>query len=212
LVIRFIEHFNVTTSKCSAIVNSHPPQFTARRTTSSQSAVSSPVDVPLLPGSRPRRLATISHQPPTFITKSKLVPNTHVGPLSDFYYCQTVSSLLICGALSDKRTDLSFTTAAGSRQRSPSPVGVPHQFLCLQLLDMDGTENTSSNSFSIVVVQLLPWEHICLRKSYLVTAFVYLLNSRSLASNESVCSNIQILLDKTDRLNENKRYPILIRS
>jgi hypothetical protein len=35
---------------------------------SSQSAVSSPVDVPLHPGSRPRRLVAISHQPPTLVT------------------------------------------------------------------------------------------------------------------------------------------------
>jgi hypothetical protein len=37
---------------------------------------------------------------------------------SEFYYCRTVAGLLILGALSDERTGLSFTTAAGTRQRS----------------------------------------------------------------------------------------------
>jgi hypothetical protein len=43
----------------------------------------------------------------------------------DFYYCQTVAGLLVWGALSDKRTGLSFTTAAGLRQRTHSRVRVP---------------------------------------------------------------------------------------
>jgi hypothetical protein len=45
--------------------------------------------------------------------------------LQDFYYCQTVSALLMCGALSDERTGLSFTIAAGPRQCSHSRVQVP---------------------------------------------------------------------------------------
>jgi hypothetical protein len=43
----------------------------------------------------------------------------------DFYYCQIVASLLMWGALSDERTGLSFTTAAGPRQRSHSRVRIP---------------------------------------------------------------------------------------
>jgi hypothetical protein len=39
------------------------------------------------------------------------------GLWPDFYYCQTVSGLLMCGALSDERTGLSFTIVAGPRQR-----------------------------------------------------------------------------------------------
>jgi hypothetical protein len=39
-----------------------------------------------------------------------------LGP--DFYYCQTVADLLTWGDLSDERTDLSFTIAPSSRQRS----------------------------------------------------------------------------------------------
>jgi hypothetical protein len=42
------------------------------------------------------------------------------GLRPDFYNCQTVVSLLIWGALSDERTGLSFTIAAGSRQHSHS--------------------------------------------------------------------------------------------
>jgi hypothetical protein len=40
----------------------------------------------------------------------------------DFYYCQTVAALLMWIALSDERTGLSFTMAAGPRQDSHSRV------------------------------------------------------------------------------------------
>jgi hypothetical protein len=42
------------------------------------------------------------------------------GLRPDFYYCQTVAGLLMWSALSDERMGLSFTTAAGPRQRSHS--------------------------------------------------------------------------------------------
>jgi hypothetical protein len=42
-----------------------------------------------------------------------------------FYYCQTDAGLLMWDTLSDERTGLSFTTAAGPRQRSHSRVRVP---------------------------------------------------------------------------------------
>jgi hypothetical protein len=35
------------------------------------------------------------------------------GTEPDFYYCQTVEGLLMWGTLSDERTSLSFTFAAG---------------------------------------------------------------------------------------------------
>jgi hypothetical protein len=47
------------------------------------------------------------------------------GLLPDFYYCQTVAGLLMWGAVSDERTDLSFKIAAGPRQHSLSRVRVP---------------------------------------------------------------------------------------
>jgi hypothetical protein len=40
------------------------------------------------------------------------------APRPDFYYCQTVVGLLMWGALSDERTDLSFIISASPRQRS----------------------------------------------------------------------------------------------
>jgi hypothetical protein len=40
----------------------------------------------------------------------------HVRPRPDFCYCQSVAGLLMWGALSDERTGLSFTIAAGPRQ------------------------------------------------------------------------------------------------
>jgi hypothetical protein len=47
------------------------------------------------------------------------------GPRPNFYYSQTVASLLMLDALSDGRTDLSYTVAAGPRQRSNSGARVP---------------------------------------------------------------------------------------
>jgi hypothetical protein len=47
------------------------------------------------------------------------------GLRPDFYYCQTVTSLFIRGALSDERTGLSFTIVADPRQRSHSRVRIP---------------------------------------------------------------------------------------
>jgi hypothetical protein len=47
------------------------------------------------------------------------------GLWPDFYHCQTVVGLLIWGALSDERTGLSFTVAAGCHQCSHFRVWVP---------------------------------------------------------------------------------------
>jgi hypothetical protein len=47
------------------------------------------------------------------------------GSRPDFYYCQTVAGLLMWGALSDERTGLSFTIAAGTSQRSHSLIRAP---------------------------------------------------------------------------------------
>jgi hypothetical protein len=47
------------------------------------------------------------------------------GLRPDFNYCLTVAVVLIWGVLSDKRTSLSFTLAAGPRQRNQSRVRVP---------------------------------------------------------------------------------------
>jgi hypothetical protein len=48
-----------------------------------------------------------------------------VGPTPEFSYCQTLVGLLMWGALSDERTDLSFTNVAGPRQYSHPWVRVP---------------------------------------------------------------------------------------
>jgi hypothetical protein len=47
-----------------------------------------------------------------------------LGLRQHFYYCQTVAGLLMWGAVSDERMGLSFTIAAGPRQRSHSRVRV----------------------------------------------------------------------------------------
>jgi hypothetical protein len=47
-----------------------------------------------------------------------LVSSPIWGPRPEFCYCQIVTGLLMCRALSDERTGLSLTTAAKPRQRS----------------------------------------------------------------------------------------------
>jgi hypothetical protein len=47
------------------------------------------------------------------------------APRPDFYCSQTGAGLLMWDALSDERTALSFTIAAGPRQRSHSQVRIP---------------------------------------------------------------------------------------
>jgi hypothetical protein len=55
------------------------------------------------------------------------------GRRPDFYYCQTVVGFWTCGVLSDERTGLSFTIAAGLLQRSRSRVPVPQDSLLILL-------------------------------------------------------------------------------
>jgi hypothetical protein len=51
---------------------------------------------------------------------------THVlGPIPDFCYSKTVAGLLMWGVICDERMGLSFTIAAGPRQRSHSRDRVP---------------------------------------------------------------------------------------
>jgi hypothetical protein len=57
-----------------------------------------------------------------------MVSSTHLGPKTRLScYSPTVAGLLMLGALSDERTGLSFTIAAGPRQRSYSRVWDPRE-------------------------------------------------------------------------------------
>jgi hypothetical protein len=79
------------------------------------------------PGSSPNPLKTESESYVTTDGQSASLSWNKVpiwGLQPDFYYCQTVTGLLMWGALSDERTGLSFTTA-GPRQRSHSRARVP---------------------------------------------------------------------------------------
>jgi hypothetical protein len=125
----------------------------------------------------------------------------------DFYHCQTDAGLLMWGALSDERTDLSFTVAAGLRQISHSRVRVlrdsrPYFTLsdprllfsslpnCSSCTDYKISTLTEYKTPSSVAVHFLPWEHVCLRSHYSVTALVYLLIWWSLPSNRSTYCSI----------------------
>jgi hypothetical protein len=59
------------------------------------------------------------------VGQSVFVWSTHLGHTTRFYYCQRVAGLLMWGTLSEERTGLPFTIAAGPRQRSHSSVWVP---------------------------------------------------------------------------------------
>jgi hypothetical protein len=61
------------------------------------------------------------------VGQSVLVSSPHLGPKKNCYYCQTFTGLLMWGGLSDERTGLSFTVAAGPRQSSHSLVRVLSQ-------------------------------------------------------------------------------------
>jgi hypothetical protein len=58
------------------------------------------------------------------VGQSVLVSSTHLGLTTRFYYCQTVAGLLMWDALSDERTSLPFTIAAGPREHRHSWVRV----------------------------------------------------------------------------------------
>jgi hypothetical protein len=59
-------------------------------------------------------------------------------PRLDFCYCQTAAGLLMWGALSDERTNLSFTIAAGPLQRRI--LGSESHIILSQILDYPNLE------------------------------------------------------------------------
>jgi hypothetical protein len=59
------------------------------------------------------------------IDQPVLVSSTHLGPKTKFLFLSDSRGFIDVGTLSDERTGLSFTTAAGPRQRSDSQVRVP---------------------------------------------------------------------------------------
>jgi hypothetical protein len=59
------------------------------------------------------------------VSQSVLMSSPIWDPRPGFYYCQTFAGLLMWGALYGEGMDLSFTIAAGPRQRSHSRVRVP---------------------------------------------------------------------------------------
>jgi hypothetical protein len=59
------------------------------------------------------------------VTQSVLVSSTDLEPKTNFYYCHTITGLLMWTAVSDERRGLSSTIAAGPCQHSHSQVRVP---------------------------------------------------------------------------------------
>jgi hypothetical protein len=72
-------------------------------------------------GSESESYVTTDGQPASLSWNKALIR----GLRPDFYYCLTVAGVLILSALSVERTGLSFTIAAGPRQRSHFRVRVP---------------------------------------------------------------------------------------
>jgi hypothetical protein len=139
LVIGFTEHLqNVATCNCSVIATSHTLQFTTVRTKSSQSAVSSPVvawwrittitsaavltsllaaDCPTTKSFKSKSKLRVCYDRRS-VGQSVLVSSTHLGPKPRFLLLSDRCEFVIWGALSDKRTGLSFTISASTRQHS----------------------------------------------------------------------------------------------
>jgi hypothetical protein len=71
------------------------------------------------------------------VGQSVLVWSTIWDLQPEFYYCQTLGGLLMWGAFSDERTGLSYTIAAGPRQRSHSWIWIPlDSWPCLIVSDL----------------------------------------------------------------------------
>jgi hypothetical protein len=163
LVTEFTEHLQiVTTSNYSAIANSHALQFTTAYTKSSQS-VSSPVDVFLLPGSRPRRLAAISHQPPSLLTAVSRLPCN--GSWFSLYSLgtdrteNTASNSYSTVALHNRYLAMAVSLAPQFLLSKYATISTPvsrlpcnGSWFSLYSLGTDRTENIASNSYSTVAL------------------------------------------------------------
>jgi hypothetical protein len=75
LVCGFIELLQIVTTSNIALWLIHTLCSSLRHVLNILSSVSSPMDVPLLPGSRPRRLAANSHQLPTLLIAVLRLPS-----------------------------------------------------------------------------------------------------------------------------------------
>jgi hypothetical protein len=127
LVIRFIELLqNVTTNNCDSLAELHTPKITVTTThiNSSQTSLVMSNGRCYLSSGFPN--CPWPHLPVCLLTAAALLTDSTTARVECyvmtyfFYYCQTVAGLLMWGALSDERTGLSFTIAAGPRQRSHS--------------------------------------------------------------------------------------------
>jgi hypothetical protein len=111
------------------MANSHALHFTTAHTKSPQSAVSSPVDVTLLPGSRSRRLATISHQPPIvlFSIPSQDPPEKTAGPRHRPHREYRFQQLLQCRVLHNRYIAMSVSLV----QQFLLWANMPQYYLCV---------------------------------------------------------------------------------
>jgi hypothetical protein len=115
------------------------------------------------------------------------------GLRQDFYYCQTVAGLLMWGALSDKRTGLSFTTAAGPRQRVRIPWNSrPYFSISYSRLPISSPPTTRRVT---VEVFYLASTRDFMFVLYLLLHFNYLLND-AVSSSEYMASNGRITSER----------------
>jgi hypothetical protein len=77
------------------------------------------------------------------------------GPRRDFYYCHTVAGLLMWGILSDERTGLTFTIAAGPRRCSHIYHGQNQYYLSIFTILHAGILHSQSGFSWIPIIKIL---------------------------------------------------------
>jgi hypothetical protein len=74
--------------------------------------------------------------------------------------------------------------------RSYRMANIPHLTHCTNCPGYNISSRTTQKTWLIIVVQWFPWKYVCLRSRYSASALVYLLTSRPLSINGSVCYKI----------------------
>jgi hypothetical protein len=128
----------------------------------------------------------------------------------DLCYCQTFAGLFVWGALSDERTDLSFTTFADPRQRSHSQVRVPWHSLPYFTVSNSRHPFSSSPTTCRVTVEVFDPAST---RGWLHSHLSFLLYSVSVSMETCLSTrSLAISLNVTMRLFSHKQWTLTLKS